>query len=157
MSAPISPTSAASPVKLPAIPWARLSYPHLFEPKAIVSKGVETGAPRFSTNFHLDNTPPSIITLLQQAVMGAYLAKWPDPSRRPPIAAQVGGDPRAWTNKLPGYLRIPLVWGPSDWPDDPNATGWILIATSPADSPPQVMQALMQPDGTFRRAASRLA
>lgn len=138
--------------RLPALPWVRLAYPHLFEPRAIVSKGVETGAPRFSANLHLDNTPAEYIQMIQQAVINAYVSKWPDPTRRPPLQATVGGDPRLWTNKLPGYLRTPLVWGPSDFPEDPNAKGWVLLTTAQADSPPDVVQAIPQPDGSFSGA-----
>jgi hypothetical protein len=75
------------------------------------------------------------------------MRKWPDERMRPPLRAQIGGDPAMWTNRIPGSLRVPLVWGPTEWPDDPNAKGWVLITTSPEASKPVLHQAILSPDG----------
>lgn len=120
------------------IHWVRLGFPHLFEPRAIVQNGVQTGEPRFGANLHL---PEGFDVLsLQQEIAAVWAAKWPDPTRRPPMAGAPGGDPNAWTNTLPGYLRQPLVWGPKDYPEDPNAKGWVLLTSAKADSPPVVVK-----------------
>ena len=118
--------------------WVRLGNPHLFEARPNISQGKEIGAPRFGANLHL---PEGIdIAPIQQAVIDAHLLKWPDPSKRPPLQVSVGCDPTLWNNKTPGYLRIPLVWGPTEYPDDPVSTGWVLISSANEDSPPSVVE-----------------
>jgi hypothetical protein len=120
------------------IPWVRLGFPVLFEPRPVIQNGVETGAPRFSANLHFPANPdPALVRAVQEAVLLAHATKWPDPAKRPPLACQVGGDPAQWVNGL-GRLRIPFVWGPATWPNDPSAAGWVLTTTARADSPPFV-------------------
>ncbi len=120
------------------IHWCRAGHPALFEPRAIIQNGVQTGEPRFSANLHL---PEGFDVLsLQQEIVMVWAAKWPDPTKRPPMAGTPGGDPNAWTNTIPGYIRQPLVWGPKEWPDDPEAKGWILITSARQDSPPVVVE-----------------
>lgn len=123
--------------------WVRASYPHLFEPRAIVQDGKETGEPRFSVNLHFANdADPAVaaaVRAVQEDIMAAWATKWPDPARRPPMRVSVGGDRNLWVN-APGYIRLPLVWGPAAAPGDPNATGWVLTASAKADSPPIVVE-----------------
>ena len=121
----------------------RLGYPNVWEPKVVVQNGrpLADSKPRFSCNLHL---PPGAQHQVKKAIKEAIETKWPDPKKRPFVSATE--DPMTWYNKnhqtgqKSSGLRLPLVWGPAEWPDDPNATGWVLITSSPENSPPAVVE-----------------
>lgn len=125
------------------IHWVRLGYPHLFEARAIVVNGMETGDPRFGANLHFasdaDPAVAATVRAVQEDILAAWAAKWPDPNRRPPMRVSVGCDRNLWVN-APGYIRLPLVWGPAAFPGVPAATGWVLTTSAKADSPPVVVE-----------------
>ena len=126
------------------IPFARLGYPHLREAVPIMTGGRPKGEPRYTVELHLNDSVtladgrPLILTL-QQEIVAAAEKLWPDPARRPPCQAQPGGDPTLWRS-ADRSLRLPLVWGPAENPDDAHAVGWILKAAAKQDAPPYVMR-----------------
>lgn len=132
------------------IPNVRLGYPKLFKPETIIENGRPTGAPRFGVNLHLPNDL-ALIQQCQRSVHAAYTEKWPDANNRPPLTVNPS-DPMTWFNKnhqtgmRSSGIRVPLVWGPAEWPEDPNAADtWILVCASPENSPPVVVNHLKQP------------
>lgn len=110
------------------IPYVQLGYPHLWEARPIMQQGRPIGDPRFSANLVLPANPdPRIIEQIKGAIVAAWEAKWPDPAKRPPLAS----------------LRVPLVWGDTAFPEDPNCQGrWVVLCAAKADSPPQVVEDL---------------
>lgn len=121
----------------------RLGFPKLWEPQAVTQNGrpLDGSKPRFSCNLHISQADA---VKVQLAIREAINAKWPDPAKRPHVS--VTKDPMTWFNKnhktgakSPG-MRLPLVWGPAEWPDDKNADGWVLIASSPENSPPAIVE-----------------
>jgi len=119
----------------------RLGYPSLWEPSVI--KEADDSRPRYSVNLHL---PEGAEEQCKAAIKEVLQAQFPDPAKMPYIAVDWNGDPMTWFNKnhdtgrTSGGLRLPLVYGPAEWPSDPNAKGWILIcsARSDRDRPPYV-------------------
>ena len=120
------------------LPYVRIGYPHLFEARPVIQNGVQIGDPRFGCNFHFqEGHDPAVVTMLQNAIFEAIAAKWPDPAKRPRFQVASGSPKEAWVNG-PGWPRIPLVWGPAAYPDDPAAPSWVLISSAKEDSPPFV-------------------
>ena len=121
----------------------RLGFPKLWEPAAVTQNGrpLDGSRPRFSCNLHISDQDA---VKVQLAIREAIEAKWPDPKKRPHVS--VTKDPMTWFNKnhktgaKSAGMRLPLVWGPAEWPDDSNATGWVLITSSPENSPPAVVE-----------------
>lgn len=121
--------------------FARLGFPHILDPKPVTQNGREIGDPRFSCNVHLDTVDPALIHQIKLDILAAYAEKWPTTlAHRPALPCTLDSAPETWTNKLPGYCRIPLVWGPRDFPEDANAKGYVLITGAKADSPPTVVE-----------------
>ena len=113
-----------------AIPYVRLHFPHLKEPHQIKINGVPTGDPRFGSNLvfpaGVESFNPALIPSIKQAITEAWVKKWPDPTKRPPLET----------------LRQPLVWGPTEWPDDKTVAGcWVLIAAAREKDPPACVTA----------------
>ena len=123
---------------------ARLGYPKLFHPEAVTANGrpLEGSRPRYSANVHIPATEEgeAQVKQIKQMISAAIKEKWPDEKRRP--AFRMTADPMTWYNKnhdtgvKSGGARTPLVWGPAEWPEDPNATGWVLIGSASEKSPP---------------------
>jgi hypothetical protein len=119
----------------------RLGYPQLWEPAAV--KGTGDNNPRYTVNLHL---PDGVEEQCKAAIKEVLQAQFPDPKKMPYIAVDWNGDPMTWFNKnhdtgrTSGGLRLPLVYGPAEWPSDPNAKGWILLTSAPGDRdrPPMV-------------------
>jgi len=110
------------------IPYVQLGYPHLWEARPIMQQGRPIGEPRFSVNLVLPANPdPRIVEQIKGAIVAAWEAKWPDATKRPPLAS----------------LRVPFVWGDTAFPEDPNCRGrWVVLCAAKADSPPQVVEDL---------------
>lgn len=101
--------------------YARLSFPTLWEPKAIMLQGKPTGDPKYSCNIVIPNDSFHADTIKAiQAEEERLLAI-------------------AWPNGVPQNARRALQWGPTAHPKDANlADCWVMHAYAKADSPPQV-------------------
>ena len=127
---------------------ARLGYPKIFTPEVVTQDGrpLNDSRPRYTANVHIpdDGDGPKQVAQLKQMIADAIKAKWPDPNRRP--AFRMTADPMTWFNKnhktgiKSGGARIPLVWGPAEWPGDPNATGWVLLTSAAEKSRPECLE-----------------
>lgn len=120
----------------------RLGYPVLFEAKPVMKGNKPMGDRRtFRVNAHL---APGAEEEIKKAIAAEIQETWPDKTKRPYIG--VGKEAETWFNKNHrtgqerGGLRLPLVWGPSEWPDDAFAKGWVLICSSPEGSPPAIVE-----------------
>jgi len=133
------------------IPNCRLGYPKLLKPESIMENGRPTGEPRFGVNLHLPNDP-ALLKQCQDAVIRAWQEKWPDQNARPPLMVDPN-NPQSWFNKnhktgmRSSGIRVPLVFGPAEWPDDPNVQDgvWVIICAAQQNSPPAVVDFRRQP------------
>ena len=105
----------------------RLSFPHLWEPKQVVMQGRPTGEPRYTAICVLPKDFD--INPLKSLVLGAVAEKWPDPVKRPPMAA----------------LRLPLVTAEEELKDKVGelAGHWLLKVVAYPATPPVIVG----PDG----------
>lgn len=115
-------------------------------------------SPRISSNPRnapIENQKPSFgavavkltdeqVREIKMAIKAEIEAKWPDPKKRPYIAA--GKENETWfnenhlTQQKSGGMRMPLVWGASERPDTWADYEWCLLTKAFPENPPKVVE-----------------
>ena len=115
--------------------WARLSFPHVWEPQPIKKRGKLVGDPRYSCLVVLDpKINAAAIQQIQRIEKDLIEKSW-------------GGNP-------PGKVLPALKHGEEIRPNDANLKGkMVLSANAKLDSPPQVHEQM--PDGNYRLTNER--
>lgn len=105
------------------IPNCRLSFPNIWEPKAI-----NGGEEKYSVSCVIPKSDTKTIAKIQKAIE----------------AAKEDGKTRKWGGKIPPNLKLPLRDGDIDRPDDENYADCYFINATSKDAP-QVVDRKVQP------------